>query len=130
MTTKPFTQLKVLTTSLVHVLDQPVCIKHSSKTKGLTQDQSSGITEVLSTISVRGGNGLVIQSCPTLCDPRTIVCQAYLSMRLPRQEYWSGLPFLSPGILLTKGFNQGSWIICGFFTDWATREVTLWTVAC
>ena len=59
----------MLTTSLVHVLDQPACIKHSSKTKGLTQDQSSGITEVLSTISVSGGDGLVIQSCPTLCDP-------------------------------------------------------------
>ena len=28
-----------------------------------------------------------------------ITCQASLSMGLPRQEYWSGLPFLSPGDL-------------------------------
>ena len=45
---------------------------------------------------------LVAQSCPTLCD-----CQALLSMAFPRQEYWSGLPFLSPGDLPdTLGVNQ------------------------
>ena len=33
------------------------------------------------------------QSCPTLCDPKDyIACQAPLSMKFPRQEYWSGLP--------------------------------------
>ena len=31
--------------------------------------------------------------------PWTVVCQAALSMGFPRQEYWSGLPFLSPGHL-------------------------------
>ena len=30
--------------------------------------------------------------------PETVVCQAPLSMEFPRQEYWSGLPFPSPGI--------------------------------
>ena len=29
----------------------------------------------------------------------TIVCQASLSMRFPRKEHWSGLPFPSPGEL-------------------------------
>ena len=29
----------------------------------------------------------------------TITCLAPLSMGFPRQEYWSGLPFLSPGHL-------------------------------
>ena len=29
----------------------------------------------------------------------TIVCQTPLSMGFPRQEYWSGLPFYSPGDL-------------------------------
>ena len=28
--------------------------------------------------------------------PWTAACQASLSMRFPRQEYWSGLPFPSP----------------------------------
>ena len=34
------------------------------------------------------------QSCPTLCDP-----MVPLSMGFPRQEYWSELPFPSPGNL-------------------------------
>ena len=42
---------------------------------------------------------LVAQSCPTLATPWTVACQAPLSMRPPRQEYWSGLPFLTPGSL-------------------------------
>ena len=37
------------------------------------------------------------QSCPTLCDPQTVVCKAPLSMGFPQQEYWIGLPFLPPG---------------------------------
>ena len=43
----------------------------------------------------------VTQSCPTLCDPRTVAHQAPLSMEFFRQEYWSGLPFSSSkGIFL------------------------------
>ena len=38
----------------------------------------------------------VAQSCLTLI-PWTAACQAPLSMEFSRQEYWSGLPFLSPG---------------------------------
>ena len=40
----------------------------------------------------------VSESCPTLCDPMD--CRAYqatLSTGFSRQEYWSGLPFPSPG---------------------------------
>ena len=29
----------------------------------------------------------------------TVACQAPLSMEFSRQEYWSGLPFLTPGDL-------------------------------
>ena len=32
--------------------------------------------------------------------PRTVALQAPLSMGFVRQEYWSGLPFHSPGCLL------------------------------
>ena len=42
---------------------------------------------------------LVIQLCLTLSTPWTITCQAPLSTEIPRQEYWSGVPFLSPGYL-------------------------------
>ena len=38
------------------------------------------------------------KSCPTLATPWTVASQAPLSMRFPRQEYWSRLPFPSPGL--------------------------------
>ena len=51
----------------------------------------------------------VTQSCPTLCDPMDyIACQAPPSMGFPRQEYWSGLPFPSPGDLPDPGMDPGS----------------------
>ena len=43
--------------------------------------------------------------CPTLCNPWTAARQAPLSMGFFRQEYWSGLPFPSPGIFPTQGLN-------------------------
>ena len=41
----------------------------------------------------------VAQSCPALCRPTTVAHPAPLSMESSRQEYWSGLPLLSPGDL-------------------------------
>ena len=40
--------------------------------------------------------------------PWTIAGQASLSMRFPRQEYWSGYPFSSPGDLPDPGIEPGS----------------------
>ena len=37
--------------------------------------------------------------------PWFIACQAPLFMGFPRQEYWSGLPFPSPGDLLNPGIK-------------------------
>ena len=37
--------------------------------------------------------------------PWTVACQAPLSMGFPRQEYWSGLPFPSPGDLPDPGIK-------------------------
>ena len=37
--------------------------------------------------------------------PWTVAHQAPLSMGFSRQEYWSGLPFPTPGDLLTWGWN-------------------------
>ena len=54
-----------------------------------------------------GGGGLVTRSCLILVILWTVACQAPLSMRLPRQEYWNGLPFSSPGDLPTQGSNPG-----------------------
>ena len=49
--------------------------------------------------SKKYGGGLVAKSHPTLVTPRTVACQASLSMEFPRQEYWSKSPFPSPGDL-------------------------------
>ena len=44
-----------------------------------------------------GGGGLGAKSCLTLATPWTVAFLAPLSMGFSRQEYWSGLPFPSPG---------------------------------
>ena len=50
----------------------------------------------------------VTQLCPTLCDPMDLAYQAPLSMGFPRLEYWSGLPFSSPGDLPDPGIKPRS----------------------
>ena len=51
---------------------------------------------------------LVAQLCLTLCEPTDGSLQALLSMRFPRQEYWSGFPFPFPGDLPNPGTEPGS----------------------
>ena len=46
-----------------------------------------------------------VQLCATLW---MVAHQAPLSLEFPRQEYWSGLPFLSPGDLPNPGIKPGS----------------------
>ena len=62
--------------------------------------------------------------------PGTVTCQASLSMEFPRQVYWSGLSFPSPGDLLKPGIEAMSLespaLAEGFFTSWATGEDRLW----
>ena len=43
-----------------------------------------------------------------LVTPWTIAYQASQTMGFSRQEYWSGLPFPSPGDLLDPGIKPGS----------------------
>ena len=40
--------------------------------------------------------------------PWTVAQQAPPSMEFSRQEYWSGLPFPSPGVLPDLGIEPGS----------------------
>ena len=47
----------------------------------------------------------------------TIALQAPLSLRFPRQEYWSGLPFLSPRDLLYPGIEpEPPALVGGFYS--------------
>ena len=57
---------------------------------------------------MQGGGSLVAKLCPTLVTPLTVAHQASLSMGFSRQEYWSGLPFPSPGYLPNPGIEPGS----------------------
>ena len=47
----------------------------------------------------------VAQSCLTFCDPMDYSHQAHLFMEFSRPEYWSGLPFPSPGNLPDPGIK-------------------------
>ena len=45
---------------------------------------------------------------PHVATPWTVAHQAPLSLEFSRQEYWSGLPFPSPGDLPNPGIEPGS----------------------
>ena len=62
------------------------------------------------------------QSCPTLCDPMEGAHQAPLSTGFSRQEYWSGLPFPSPGDLPDPGIEPGDCIAGRFVYHWRLPE--------
>ena len=52
--------------------------------------------------------GLVSKLYPTLATLWTVACQVPLFVGFSRQEYWSGLPFPSPGDLPDPGTEPGS----------------------
>ena len=65
----------------------------------------------------------VLNHVELFVTPWTVVHQAPWSMGFPRQEYWSGLPFPSPGDLPDPGIEPMSPALAGrFFTTSATWE--------
>ena len=66
------------------------------------------------------------QSCPTFCDPMD--CQAPLSMKFSRQEYWNRLPFPTPGDLPDPGIEPVSpaspALAGGFFTTLPLGDIS------
>ena len=61
-----------------------------------------------------------------ICNPWSIACQDPLSLEFSSQEYWSGLPFPSPGDLPDPGIKPTSLVspalASGFFTTSASLE--------
>ena len=51
----------------------------------------------------------------SFATPWTVALQALLSMEIPRQECWSGLPFPSPGHLPDPGIEPTSPALGGEF---------------
>ena len=63
-------------------------------------------------------------SCVRLfATPRTVACQAPLSMGFSKRDYWSGLPFPPPGDLPHPGIKLASPVSAGgFFTTEPTGK--------
>ena len=76
------------------------------------------------------GSKLTFRCSLVSCDP--LACQAFLPMGFPRQEYWSGMPFLPSENLLYPGIKPASLafpaLAGGFFTTSANWEAPLITV--
>ena len=66
----------------------------------------------------------VAQLCPTLCHPMDCSPPGFLSMEFSRPEYWSELPFPTPGDLPNPGIEPGSPALqARFIPIWATSSV-------
>ena len=60
---------------------------------------------------------LVAVMSDSFATPWAVACQVPLSMGFPRQEYWRGLPFASPGDLPNPRMSPVSPALAGgFFT--------------
>ena len=102
--------------------------------------------EILGLVSRRDTCGdklhLYLKSCflvsklyLTLVTPWTAALQAPPSMGFPSQEYWSGLPFPSPGDFPDKGIQPASPALAGrFFTVepliFPLINIILWIFSC
>ena len=65
----------------------------------------------------------VLSQVQLFATPWTVALQASLSMEFSRQEYWSGLPFPSPGDPLNPGMEPLSQVFCigkQILYHWAT----------
>ena len=70
----------------------------------------------------------LLQSCLTLCNTMDcITCQAPPSMGFSRKEYWSELPFPSPGDLPHAGIEPGL-LYCRQIALQADSKDTIWTM--
>ena len=70
---------------------------------------SSGVQQLCPEDSLISKVKVKLLSCVRLfAPPWTVAYQAPPSMRFSRQEYWSGLPFPSPGDLPNPGIEPGS----------------------
>ena len=59
---------------------------------------------------------LVAQSRPTFATSWTIAYQVLLPIGFPRQQYWNGLPFPTPGELPNPGMEPASLALAGGFS--------------
>ena len=73
---------------------------------GVIEDNDSNMIEWKANSLV--GTVNCVRSCSVMANsvtPWTVAHLVPLSVEFSKQEYWSGLPFPTPGILLTQGSN-------------------------
>ena len=70
----------------------------------------------------------VTQSCLTLATPWTVARKVPLSMGFSRQEFWSGLPFPSPGDLPDPGIKpmSSAWQADSLLTELGGKRPSIW----
>ena len=70
----------------------------------------------------------VTQSCPVLCKPMNCSLSGSSLMGFPSQEYWSGLPFPSPGDFPDPGIKPESPALAGglYRVTWEDCCVVRW----
>ena len=68
----------------------------------------NSMSSTLKALKWYGGGCLVAKPCMTLVTPWTVAPQAALSIGFSRQEFWSMLPFPSPGDLPNPKIEPGS----------------------
>ena len=78
-----------------------------TETGCLLRERSSNVLLEVKSANLSLLSSLVAKSCPTLATPWTVAHQAPMSMGFSRQEYWSGLPFPSPGDFPDPGIELG-----------------------
>ena len=71
-------------------------------------DPSVGLYEVPKCLNLCAGGLATLSRVWLFATPWTIALQAPLSMGFPRQGYWNGLPFSSPGDVLALGIESVS----------------------
>ena len=78
-------------------------------------DEESEVRDVLNILTVH--RTILITYSFVVATPWTVDCQVPLSMGFPRQEDWTGLPFLPPGDLPDRGTKLASpALACRFFS--------------
>ena len=103
----------------IKVLPRPCSPEVSRKSSSLPLSASTGSRYFLACSCKSESHAGVSYSA----TPWAVACLAPLSMGFSRQEYWSGLPFPSPGSSWPRDRTWVSCIVGRFLTNWASREV-------
>ena len=73
------------------------------------------LNELIDVIQLLNARVLLLSHVWLFVTPGTVACQTPLSILYSRQEYWSGLPFPSPGDLPNSGIEPAAPELAGGF---------------